>query len=312
MNLVFFGSSLFAIPTLDKIRLSNHRVLAVVTVEDTKKGRHLKVESDVVKQLADRHQILVLQPDDLKKSQFLKNLSDLRADLFVVVSYGKILPKQVLDIPPAGSINLHPSLLPQYRGASPVQKALLDGCKETGVSVSMVTKELDSGDILKQTRVTVKMSEDAPALFDRLSKLGADLVLDAVNDIESGKVVRKPQDTKVASYAHKFKKQDGLIVWEKKAEEIINHVRAMKPWPGTYVQFKGKQLKITKAQLGEKSEKLKASPGQIVAVCKNQSISIQTSKGVVELIEVQLEGKKSVNAYDFTLGQRLTLGDVLL
>jgi methionyl-tRNA formyltransferase len=309
MKIIFFGSSSFALMSLKAIWSSAHRVLAVVTKEDKPQGRNLQVQADVVKIFSQEKKIPVFQPANLKNTSFLKSLTDLKPDALVVVSYGKILPHEVLDIPVKMIVNLHPSLLPEYRGASPVPFAIWEGKTETGVTIARVSEKLDAGEIVLQEKVTIQSDEDAAALLDRLGEIGARLLVKSLDLIEKNKATLTPQDHSKTTYAGKLKKENGLIDWKCSAQKIDQQIRAMADWPSAFTSYKGKQLKILKAQ--PVSVKSTAEPATIIGIQKGESFTVQTGSGALEILRVQLEGKNVCSGFEFINGQRLNVGDKL-
>jgi len=247
MKIVFFGTAEFGINSLESLIKSGHRIQAVVTQPDRKRGRGQKLQPSPIKLLAGQYRLPLYQPS--RPADITSDLKRLEANLFVVVSYGCILPKQILEIPELGCINLHPSLLPKYRGAAPINWALISGEKRTGLTIIRMDEKMDSGEIILQETVEINPDDDAVSLSEKLSLGGGKLLLEAVQLIEEGKAKFLPQDKAEATYAPKLKKEDGLIDWGKSASVVHNQVRGTIPWPGTYTHIKGKTLKIWKTQV---------------------------------------------------------------
>ncbi|MGB2706211.1 MAG: methionyl-tRNA formyltransferase, partial [Candidatus Omnitrophota bacterium] len=235
MKIVFFGSSEFAVPSLERLLESQHQVLAVVTQPDRKKGRRrLTISATPVKRAALARGLNILQTADLEETGTFKKLKSLKADLFVVVSFGQILTQRVLSIPKIYCINLHPSLLPKYRGAAPVNRAIMNGEKTTGLTIIKMNERMDAGDIILQRGIPIEREDDSETLNDKLSELGAVLLLDAIRFIEEDRIAFKKQNDKKTTLAPRLKKEDGIIDWEKDARQIHNRVRGTLPWPGAY------------------------------------------------------------------------------
>lgn len=300
MKIVFFGSSNFAVPVLEALQKSEE-VLLVVTQPDRKKGRALKISSTPVKVCADKLGIKAFQTSNVNLIEALEYLKKLNADLFIVVSFGQILSKKILELPKLYPLNVHASLLPKYRGAAPINWAIANGEKETGVTIMMMNEKMDEGDILLKESVLIDDKDDAIALSGKLSKKGAELLIKAIELIKSGKVNFIKQDNKLATYAPKLKKEDGIINWNLSAEEICNRVRAFVPWPGCFTYWDKKILKIWKAKAQEGAQEDKLVPGTVAAVHK-ESIQIKTGKGVLAIKELQLEASRRMKVEKFTIG----------
>lgn len=303
MRLVFFGSSDFSVPILRALK-DRHQVLAVVTQPDRPKGRGLKVQPTPVKAAAEEMDLRVLDPERLDGS-VLRAIQDLEPEAFVVCAYGKILPRDFLRIPPLGAVNCHPSLLPRYRGAAPIQRALMKGEEETGVTTFLMDEGVDSGPILLQRRVTIGPDETATELSRRLSLLGAELVLETLEGLEAGIITPIPQDHSRACYAPKVEKAEALISWERPAKAIKDLIRALEMGPGAHTFFRGKVLKVYRAELGEG----KGEPGMIIGL--GEGIEVACGDGSLWLKELQLEGKRRMGASEFLRGQRIILGERL-
>ncbi|MGE4356993.1 MAG: methionyl-tRNA formyltransferase [Candidatus Omnitrophota bacterium] len=309
MKIVFWGTSSFALPSLEELVHSHHEVVSVVTQPDKRQGRHLEIKSPPVKIKAESLGKEVVQPEDIKNREFLDYLQKKKAELFVIVSYGKILPEEILLIPSLFVINLHASLLPEYRGAAPINWAIWNGDKQTGLSVFKVNSKMDAGDIILQKKFPILEEDDAITLGERLSKEGAKLLVEAINLIETGKEVLIPQDESKVSFAPLLKKTHGKIDWNNSAVRIYNQTRALVPWPGSYCYWKNKLLKIWKTKVVEEDSS-GFQPGEIVRVNKEGFI-VATGKGCVLIKELQLEGGKRMSAERFILGHRLEKGEVL-
>jgi len=305
MKIIFFGSSEFAVPSLRRLLEHRHDVLAVVTRPDRKKGRRrLTLSETPVKEAAFKKGVNVLQPENMEEDGFLEKITALKADLFVVVSFGQILTRKVLSLPEMYCINLHPSLLPKYRGAAPVNWAVIRGEKKTGLTVIKMNEKMDAGDIMLQRKVAIEKEDTSGTLSKRLSDLGGILFLDAIRFIEEDRISFKKQNDRKATFAPKLKKEDGIIDWEKPAEEIHNRVRGTLPWPGAYTYFEGEKINIWKTTVAEGG----SVPGVVVEAQKE--LIIGTKKLPIRIEEIQLEGKKRMQAAEFLRGyKKLKKGD---
>lgn len=299
MKIIFFGSSEFAVPVLEALK-DREEVSLVVTQPDRKKGRYLKKDSTAVKKLAGKIGIEVFQPPDVNAKDSIERLRAIGAELFVVVSFGQILKKEVLDIPKI-PINVHASLLPKYRGAAPINWAIANGEKETGVTIMRMNENMDQGDIILKEAVSIGAAEDAVALSQRLSRKGGEALLRAVDLIKKGAASFEKQIEAKATYAPKLKKEDGLIDWSWDAEEICNRVRAFVPWPGCFTYWDKKVLKIYKAE--PHAESKTAKPGTVLEVARD-GILVSAGKGAVMVEELQPESKRRMKAEEFIAGHK--------
>lgn len=299
------GTPDFAVPCLESLIKSRHEVVAVFTQPDKKKGRGYKLALPPVKELALKHEIEVFQPETLNSEEILRVISELEPDLIVVVAYGKILPKAILELPERGCINVHGSLLPKYRGAAPIQWAVLNGEKVTGVTTMYMDEELDTGDILLRAKTQIGEDETSGELFDRLSSMGAELLLKTLQGLEKGDIIREKQDDKKASYAPMLSKSLSKIDWNRPAAAVHNLVRGLNPWPVAETTLDGKVLKVYKTKpvlLENKS----ADPGEIVGFSPFVVACCEGS--AVEVLELQLESKKRMSSADFVRGYKLSVG----
>ncbi|WP_456396074.1 methionyl-tRNA formyltransferase [Desulfurobacterium sp.] len=308
-NIVFMGTPDFAVPPLKKL-LENDafKVSLVVTQPDKPAGRGRKLRPPPVKLVADRYGIPVVQPEKVRGNEELfEKLRKIAPDFIVVAAYGKILPEELLRIPKVAPVNIHASLLPKYRGASPIQSVLLNGEKKTGVTIMKITEKLDSGDIYIQEETSITIDDTAQTLHDRLSVMGGNLLVKALPLIASGKLKPVPQNDSEATYCFQIRKEDGKIDWRDTAENIFNKVRAFTPWPSAFTHFNGKKLiKITKA-LPVKGQ---GKPGVVVDIDKD-GFYVGTGKDLLKVLRVKPEGRKEMNADDFVRGYRLKIGDKL-
>lgn len=306
MRAVFMGTPDFAVDTLRALH-RGHEVSAVVTQPDRPKGRGEKLLFPPVKEEALALGIPVLQPQRVRDEAFIRELRELRPDVIVVVAFGQIIPQEILDLPRCGCVNVHASLLPKYRGAAPVQWAVINGEKCSGVTTMQMDAGLDTGDILLQKEVELAPDETGGSLFDRLKIIGAQLLLETLDALEAGTVVPRPQpEESPTAYAAMLTKQMGQIDWSGSAAALERLVRGLSPWPGTYTHLGGKTLKIWRASVREGGG---AAPGTVVAAKKE--FAVQTGDGVLVLREVQLEGKKRMEADAFLRGFSVREGDIL-
>jgi methionyl-tRNA formyltransferase len=290
------GTPDFAIPSLKILSKSKHKILAVVTTPDKEKGRGRKVSFSAVKKYALENNIKILQPEKLKNENFIEELKNYNPDLFVIVAF-RILPPEVFKIPKFGSFNLHASLLPKYRGAAPIQWALINGEKETGVTTFSLEEKVDTGNVYIQEKIEIEEDDDFGTLHDKLSALGADVVLGTVDLLESGDFVLKEQTGNKVTYAPKITKEITEIDWNKNAEDIHNLVRALSPYPGASFYYNDRMFKIYKTKVLKNEElshgKIQQSKEELIIGCGKDSLSI---------LEVQMEGKNKLNIAEFLRG----------
>jgi methionyl-tRNA formyltransferase len=301
LSLIFAGTPEFSVPALEALVASRHRVLAVYTQPDRPAGRGQQVTMSAVKQCALKHQLPVEQPQTLKDPAAVERLAHYQADLMIVVAYGLLLPKIVLDTPRLGCVNIHASLLPRWRGAAPVQRAIQAGDKQSGVTIMQMDVGLDTGPMLLERVTPIDARETGESLHDRLSTLGAEAVLEAIDAIAAGtaKPVDQPKDG--ATYAAKIKKEEALIDWSKSAVDIDRHVRAFNPWPIAETRWNGQQLRVWEATPLDK--KSSAAPGTVVAT-SSDGIEVATGDGTLQLTRVQAAGRKAMPAADFLRAHR--------
>lgn len=311
MKIIFFGSASFAVESL-KALIEKHEVMAVFTQPDRKKGRHLMLGLTPVKICAQENGVDIYQPDNVNDHKVIEQLKGFNADLFVVISFGQKLSRQILEIPKFYSINVHGSILPRWRGAAPINYAIISGDKHTGITIMKMNEYMDRGDIILTKTIEIK-DDDMPALTKRLAILGKELLLKAMDKIEKNDVQFTKQDEKKATYAGKLTKKDGLINWNEKAAVIHNRIRGLLPWPCAYTYYRGAFLKILKSSLvnldQEKEKQIVA--GKILEICKKRGIIVTCGDGVLLIETLQPEGKKAMTAYDFVLGHHVQKGDSL-
>ena len=308
LRLAFFGTPDFAVPTLQALLASRHAVLAVVSQPDRARGRGQRTSPTPVKTVALAAGVPVLQPERLKEPPFPEAFAALGVDLGVVAAYGKILPEWLIRIPPLGLINVHASLLPRYRGAAPIQRAILAGESETGVTIMRIVKELDAGAMF--ARVVRPIPEDATSLdVERdLAHAGATLLVRVVEAIAAGTAAEEPQDDGLATLAPKIGREEGLVRWERTAREIHNQVRALTPWPRAWTHLDGARLLLIRTAVEDGPRD--GTPGEILEASGNV-LRVAAGRGALRLLEVQPEGKRVMSAGEFLAGRALRAGDRL-
>jgi len=309
MKIIFFGSSEFAVPVLGSLK-AKHEVVLIVTQPDRKKGRSSSPSPTAVKATANKLGIEVFQPADVNSRESIGYLEKFGADIFTVVSFGQILSKGLLGLPRVFPINLHASILPGYRGAAPINWAIANGEKETGVTIIRMNEKMDAGDIILKETVAIGKDEDAIMLSERLSKKGAGVLLRSLDLIEKDSVVFKKQDNAEASYAPKLEKKDGLIDWAQSAEEIHNRIRAFVPWPGCFTYWHHKIVKIYKAQFDLGPIVPDSRPGMVLNLSR-ENIAVATGRGILRILELQLESRRRMKVGTFIAGHKeMTAGAV--
>ena len=307
MRVVFMGTPDFAVQSLNALVEAGHEVTAVITQPDRPKGRGNKMAFPEVKTRALELGLPVHQPDSVKDGAFLELLKSYDPEVIVVVAFGRILPQAVLDLPPYGCVNVHGSLLPEYRGAAPIQRAVLDGRKETGVTTMRMDIGMDTGDMLMQATLPITDEDTTGTMFDKLAELGGKVLIDTLAGLENGTVVPVKQDDSKATHAARILKEDEVIRWEDSAEKIFCQIRGLSPAPGAYTWWNGERLKLWKARISDR-ETGKA-PGTVVAISKN-ALTVQTGKGCLEVLELQPAGKKAMPAQAFSNGAGVAEGIV--
>ncbi|MCU0652301.1 MAG: methionyl-tRNA formyltransferase [Candidatus Omnitrophica bacterium] len=312
MKIVFFGSDEFAVPSLKFLKSSGNEIACVVTQPDRKKGRHLHLEGTPVKNTALELSLEIFQPQDINSVAAIKVLKGFKPDLFVVIAYGQILSSEILTIPKILALNIHASLLPKYRGAAPINWVIIRGEKVTGVTAMKIKREMDAGEIILQEKSEIDPADNAVTLAGKLSLLGSVLLIKSIKAVNNAKYKLVPQEEKAASLAPKMKKNDGLINWNDSAQEINNLIRGCYDWPGAFTYYKGKLLKIFKANvfLPLEPEGNKKIPGEIIRVLKDDLV-ISTGKGDLVVEELQVEGKRRMQIEEFIAGHKIAPGEVL-
>ncbi|MBP3451503.1 MAG: methionyl-tRNA formyltransferase [Agathobacter sp.] len=308
MKIVFMGTPDFAVGTLEAIIEAGHEVLLVVTQPDKPKGRSGALQYTPVKECALAHGIEVFQPTKIRLEENVAFLRKYEADIFVVAAFGQILPKSILDMPKYGCINVHASLLPKYRGAAPIQWAVINGDKVTGVTIQQMDIGVDTGDIIVTKELAISEEETGGGLFDKLAVVGAEACLEALEQIAKGTATRTPQNHDEATHVSMISKEFGNIDWNRSAAEIERLIRGLNPWPSAYTKLDGKTFKIWKAKVV--SEENEYATGCIIRVGKGEML-VQTGNGVLSLLEVQLEGKKRMEVDAFLRGYQVEEGTFL-
>lgn len=325
MRVVFMGTPDFAVGALEAIIEAGHQVTAVVTQPDKPKGRGKEVQMSPVKACALGHDLPVLQPVKIREPEAVETLRTYQADIFVVAAFGQILPEEILAMPKFGCVNIHASLLPKYRGAGPIQWAIINGEKITGVTIMQMDKGLDTGDMLFQSEVTIASDETADTLHDKLAAAGARLIVEALAKIGAGDVTPVKQNDADSCYAKMLQKAMGKIDWQMEAVKLDCLIRGLISWPGAFTLFRGKTLKIWQEEVvsGQKMAALEEMPGQnqagfirnappgTVVRVEKDAFYVQTGDGVLRLTEVQPEGKKRMAVKDFLLGYPVKAGEQL-
>jgi len=308
-RVVFMGTPAFARPILEALAArATENVVGVVCQPDKPRGRGLAVEAPEVKQAAERLGIPVLQPTKVRDQAFLDALSAWAPDVIVVAAYGRILPRTVLDLPPHGCLNVHASILPRHRGAAPISAAIAAGDPVTGVAIMAMAEELDAGDVFLVRETPILPDDTTGSLTDRLARLGAEAIGEALDGIRAGRLTARPQPVDGVTYAPRIERADGRIDWTRPAVELERLVRAFSPAPNAHTTLDGKTVKVHRSALGEPSTT--AAPGTVVAAGAD-GIAVATGSGVLRLLEVQLEGKKRLTAQQFLAGKRLPPGTCL-
>lgn len=314
LRLVFMGTPDFAVPSLQALLDGKDEIVGVISQPDKPAGRRMVLRAPPVKVCALAHGVPVFQPDSIRTDDVIERLRTWRPDLIVVAAYGRILPDSVLALPRGGCINVHASLLPEYRGAAPIQWAIARGETRTGVTIMQINEKMDAGDVLLQQTVALKSDETGGSLHDILADLGAHALVDAIRGLKTGRLTAVPQDESAATYTPRLRKEDGEIDWSRPAVQIERRVRAFNPWPSAYTWLAGKRLKILAAhvQNGERrdSRSPPAAPGTIIDL-HNDFLSVATGDGNLDIGAVQLEGKKSLPIAAFVKGHWLAPGDRL-
>ena len=310
LRVVFMGTPEFAVPSLERLILDDYEVVAVYTQPDKAAGRGRSLVLSPLKKAALAWGLPVVQPDNLKSPEAVTQLAGFRPDVIVVAAFGQILPQAVLDIPSCGCVNIHPSLLPRFRGASPVAASILAGDEFTGVSIMLMDRGMDTGPVLARVQVSISAHDTTGSLTTKLSMMAADLLLEALPCWLRGELAPQPQSEAEATYSQTISKEEGEINWQLSATDIWRRLRAFYPWPGCYTRWRGRQLKIIEAV--PLTEEKTVAVGQVVATERSGvAFGVGTGDGILGVLKVQMEGKRVMSAAEFLHGQREFIGSIL-
>lgn len=301
MNIVFMGTPDFAVPSLEALYKSGHNISLVVTQKDRPRGRGKKILPTPVKEKAMELGLEVYQPDSVNSSESISKITEISPDCIVVIAFGQILKKNILNLPKYGCLNIHASILPKYRGAAPINWAIINGEQETGISIMEMEEGLDTGDILKVEKIPIANDDNSETIHDRLSLLGSKLIVETLSDIEKGNVERSPQNDQESTYAPKISKKTGRIDWNSNGDNIINLVRGLKPWPSAYMVYKDQNVKIHEV---EKIEKFLDTDNGVVVKVANEGIYVNCNDSCIVIKELQFSGKKKLKVSDYLRGNK--------
>ncbi|NMB27934.1 MAG: methionyl-tRNA formyltransferase [Tissierellia bacterium] len=301
MNIVFMGTPEFAVPSLTSLFERGYNISLVVTQKDRPKGRGKKMRPTPIKEKALELGLEVYQPDSINSRESINKLRELSPDCIVVIAFGQVLKREVLDIPQYGCINIHASLLPKYRGAAPINWAIINGEKETGVTIMEIDEGLDTGDMLHYKKIPIMEEDDSESIHDKLSIMGGDLIVETIEGLKDGSVVKLPQDDSLSTYAPMLSKNTGKVDWNNSGIKIKNLVRGLKPWPSAYMVYKGENVKIHKVKVVEKF--LKEDNGVVVKV-SDEGIYVNCEDGCIVIEELQFPGKKRLHVSEHLRGNQ--------
>jgi methionyl-tRNA formyltransferase len=308
MRVLFWGTPDFAVKSLKALIESNHEVVGVITQPDRPRGRGQKIQPTPVKEESLKHNIPVFQPEKIKNNQeILETIKKLNPDISVVVAYGKILPEEIINIPRYKTINVHASLLPEYRGAAPIQRAIMEGKDKTGVCIMEIIKELDAGDVYACREVEIIEDDDIISLHDKLAEEGARLLIEVLDKIEKGEIDKKPQNHEKTTYAKPIEKSEGKIDFSRSAKEIFNQIRALKVWPKAYAKFRDEEVKILDAKIVECNAN--ALPGEIIKADEKEGIVVKTGDECLLLKVIQFPNSKPITTQDAIRGYKIKAGE---
>jgi methionyl-tRNA formyltransferase len=309
MDIVFMGTPEFAVESLNMLVNEGYNILAVITQPDKPRGRGNKVSFCDVKKYALKHDLNVLQPKSMKKGEIVEQLKSMKPDLFITAAYGKILTKEVLDIPKHGCINVHASILPKYRGAAPINWAIINGDEKTGITTMMTDIGVDSGDILLTDEISIDKDDTARTLHDKLSVLGAKTLKKTLKELENNTLKRIPQDNSKATHVSMMNEELGKIDWTKDAIKIFNLVRGTNPWPGAYTYYDTKRMRIWRTEVVEEAC-TNSKPGTILGVTK-EGLYIATGKNIIKILEVQFDSCRRMCINQYICGNKIGEGEIL-
>ena len=315
LKIIFMGTADFGRPVLEKLADSRENIITVITQPDRPQGRGRKILPTPIKKIALDKRLEIFQPENINDEESIKRIKEFSPDIILVVAYGQILSDYILNIPKIGCINIHGSLLPKYRGAAPINRAIINGEKETGITFMFMKEKVDAGEIIFQEKIDILADETCGELYYKLSDLSARSFPKLLEKIKSGKIERIPQDNRLVTFARKMNKEDGKIDWSDKGEKVYNLIRGTIPYPGTFTYYKGRKLKITRARFLEdyqyKSDTSSPKPGRVVKIEKD-SIFISTGdKGIIKILRLIPAGSKELTANQFVNGYKIKAGDVL-
>lgn len=307
MRIIFMGTPDFSIPSLEAIKSEGYELIGIVTQPDKPRGRGKHMTPSPVKKWAIGKGYKVLQPQKARDEDFIIQLESLAPDIIITAAYGQILPKRILEIPPLGSINVHASLLPKYRGASPIQQAIMDGEDRTGITIMYMDVGMDTGDIILQKEIAIYPNEDCGSLHDRLAELGGIALKESLRLFTEGKPKGIPQAHEEATYCQKIDKSMGQIDWNMDTDRIKNHIRALTPWPGAYTYIDGLRLKVWEIVEGEYFKEKSIAPGKVVHADEENGLIISSTNGLVRLFKIQAPGKRAMEDVEFLRGNRIKI-----
>lgn len=315
LKIIFIGTAEFGVPVLEKLLDSKENIVEVITQPDRPQGRGRKILPTPIKKIALNRGIEIFQPKNINDEEFIRRIIKFNPDIILVVAYGQILSKDILDIPRIGSINIHASLLPKYRGAAPINWAIINGEKETGITFIFMNEKVDTGDIIYQRKITILPDETYGELKERLANLSGEVISEFLEEIKKGKIKRIPQDNRLVTYAKKMSKQDGEITWKDKGEKVYNLIRGTTPYPGAFTSYKGRKLKITRARFLEDYpydfEASASIPGSVVKIEKDSLLISTGDKGIIKILKLIPAGSKEMMANQFVNGYKIKAGEVL-
>lgn len=299
MKIVFMGTPEFAVPSLEALHNSGHKISLVITQKDKPKGRGKKLLPTPVKEKALELGLEVYQPDSVNSQESIERLKEINPDCIVVVAFGQILKKDVLNIAKYGCLNVHAFILPKYRGAAPINWAIINGEEKTGITIMEMDEGLDTGDILKIREISIEEDDDSSTLADKLAKVGSELIVETLMDVEKDNITKIPQNDELSSYAPMLSKAMGRIDWNKNGENIVNLVRGLKPWPLAYTQYKGQDVKIHKVK---KVEKFSQEPNGMVVKVTHEGIYVNCQDSCIVIEQLQFPGKKKLHVSEYLRG----------
>lgn len=308
MKIIYAGTPDFAVPTLENLHKSGFNVELVITQQDRRRGRGKKMQFTPVKEKAIELGIEVFQPSDINSQESINKIKGISPDIIIVAAFGQIFKKEILEIPRYGCINIHASLLPKYRGAAPINWAIIDGEKETGITIMEMEEGLDTGDMISKKSISIEDEDDCESIHDKLAIIGSELLVNTIKNIIEGKEIKTPQNHELSSYAPMIYRETGKIKWDEKARDIANLIRGLKPWPGAYTIYKDEIVKIHKVRIESNSKN--GVPGEIMKV-SNEGIYINTLDDLIVIEELQFPNKRKMKVKDYLAGNDMEVGVVL-